>query len=82
MAEKETEAREATLHYADGRVRKTPFMPAEFHTRYLEFLGTHFERQKDGSYAETGRPVSTGEAAKSPGKKSGSSSKLTNGGKK
>jgi hypothetical protein len=41
------------LKYEDGRVR--PFTtPEEFATRFIEFDGKKFERQKDGSYAQVG----------------------------
>jgi hypothetical protein len=71
-------ANELRLTYKDGRTR-TPFtISPEFHTKYFEFDGVKFEKQKDGSYLEVGEAKHTTLV----GSKGAAKSKLSNKGGK
>lgn len=56
-----------TLNYKDGR-SKPLTLPDQFALRFLEFDGKKFERQKDGTYKETGEAPHTTLHGKSGGK--------------
>jgi hypothetical protein len=68
------------LRYEGGRERPLT-LPVQFATRFVEFDGAKFERQKDGSYEQVGKaPHTILHGSRGGGAKSAVSNKK-NGGK-